>query len=208
MPGPWHLGTRPARDQLFPVLPLRDRLPRRPRGTWRLMHSPHVCSCGQDRAPSGNKAAPRSGAVHPAVSRAACASNALAQLVLDTVFLSSQPSCGRPALSRLMHKALGPSTGLCVAEWGSGRPDPILGCLASDKSSLPSAERSPGQDSVGGGYWASDPVLPSVIPGYFQISNEKPFGRNGGQTLAVMSVQPVRNSNFKNEMASNGKKKR
>lgn len=40
---------------------------------WRLMYSRHVCSCGQDRVPSGNKQAPCSGAVHPAdISRAAC----------------------------------------------------------------------------------------------------------------------------------------
>ena len=80
--------------------------------------------------------------------------------------------------------------------WDSGRPDLILGCLASDKSFLPSAERSPRQEAVGRDYWASDRVLPCMIPGCFQISNEKQFGRNAGQTLAVMSVQPVRNSNF------------
>lgn len=98
MPGPWHLGTRPARDQLFPVLPLRDRLPRWPRGTWRLMHSPHVCSCGQDRAPSGNKPAPCSGAVRPAVSRAACASKGPGTidsrhnlLILSTVLRETSP---------------------------------------------------------------------------------------------------------------------
>ena len=87
--------------------------------------------------------------------------------------------------------------------WDSGRPDRILGCLASDKPSLPSAERSPRQEAVGRGYWASDPVLPCMIPGYFQISNEKPFGRNGGCNVSAA----CRNSDFKKEIAANGKKK-
>lgn len=113
-------------------------------------------------------------------------------LVLSTVPQETSPLTLDGQGTRVQH-----GHGAFVSQrWDLGRPDLILGCLTPDKSSLPSAERSPRQEAVGRGCWASDPVLPCMTLGYFQISNEKPFGRNAGQTLGVMSVQPIRNSNF------------